>query len=47
MGVALALAAYIPIIGFFAPVLVGLAFVHYLLGALEEARAAPIEARPA
>jgi hypothetical protein len=47
MGVALALAAYIPVIGFFAPVLVGLAFVHYLLGALEEARAAPIEARPA
>lgn len=46
MGVALALAAYIPIIGFFAPVLVGLAFVHYLLGALKEAREAPIEARP-
>ena len=38
MGVVLALAAYIPLIGFFAPVLVGLAFVHYLLGALQEAR---------
>lgn len=45
MGVILALAAYIPILGFFAPVLVGLAFVRYLLGALHEARSAPIEAR--
>src|SRR3954454_14762052 len=34
LGLLLALAAYIPIVGFFAPVLFGLAFIHYLLGAL-------------
>jgi hypothetical protein len=48
LGLALALVAYVPIAGFFAPVLFGLAFIHYLLGALEARRAAPIEgtARP-
>ena len=40
LGVLLALAAYVPIIGFFAPVLFGLAFIHYLLGALVIERAA-------
>jgi hypothetical protein len=40
LGVLLALAAYVPIIGFFAPVLFGLAFIHYLLGALAIERAA-------
>ena len=39
LGLLLALAAYIPIVGFFAPVLFGLAFIHYLLGALAAERA--------
>ncbi len=34
LGVGLALVAYVPIVGFFAPVLVGLAFIHYLLAQL-------------
>ena len=34
MGFLLALVAYVPILGFFAPVVFGLAFIHYLLGAL-------------
>lgn len=46
LGVFLALIAYVPLVGFFAPVLFGLAFIHYLLGVLEherrqERRAAP------
>jgi CysZ protein len=44
MGLILALAAYIPLLGFFAPVLLGLSFIHYLLAALEDERSAPIEA---
>jgi len=43
MGLILALAAYIPLLGFFAPVLLGLSFIHYLLAALEDERSAPIE----
>lgn len=43
LGLLLALVAYIPLIGFFAPALFGLAFIHYLLGTLHELRAAPIE----
>ncbi|MEO8717428.1 MAG: EI24 domain-containing protein [Burkholderiales bacterium] len=43
MGLVLALLAYIPILGFFAPVLLGVSFIHYLLGALEEQRSAPIQ----
>lgn len=43
MGLILALAAYIPFLGFFAPVLLGLSFIHYLLAALETERNAPIE----
>lgn len=39
LGLLLALAAYVPLLGFFAPVLFGLAFIHYLLGALAAARA--------
>ena len=35
LGLLLAVAAYVPVIGFFAPVVLGLAFIHYLLGALE------------
>jgi CysZ protein len=38
LGLLLALAAYIPIVGFFAPVVFGLAFIHYLLGALAAER---------
>jgi CysZ protein len=38
MGVALALLAYVPLLGFLAPVLFALAFIHYLLGALHNAR---------
>lgn len=42
LGALLALAAYVPIVGFFAPVVFGLAFIHYLLGALASLRG-PIE----
>ena len=38
LGLLLALAAYVPLLGFFAPVLFGLAFIHYLLGALAAER---------
>ena len=38
LGLLLALAAYVPVVGFFAPVLFGLAFIHYLLGALAAER---------
>jgi CysZ protein len=43
LGVVLALVAYIPVFGFFAPVFFGLAFIHFLLAELEALRAAPIE----
>lgn len=39
LGLLLALAAYVPILGFFAPVVFALAFIHYLLGALQSERA--------
>ncbi|HTM61281.1 MAG TPA: EI24 domain-containing protein, partial [Burkholderiales bacterium] len=38
-GLIMALIAYVPVIGFVAPVLFGLAFFRYLLGALAEHRA--------
>ncbi len=38
LGVMLALAAYIPLVGFFVPALFALAFIHYLLGALAARR---------
>ncbi|MGH8740949.1 MAG: EI24 domain-containing protein [Burkholderiales bacterium] len=38
MGLLLALAAYVPVLGLLAPVLFGLAFIHYLLGALNSGR---------
>jgi CysZ protein len=41
LGVLLALLAYVPFVGFLAPVAFGLAFIHYLLGALARERAAP------
>jgi hypothetical protein len=43
LGVLLAVAAYVPLAGLFAPMLFGLAFIHYLLGALRERRSAPSE----
>ncbi|MBC7803981.1 MAG: EI24 domain-containing protein [Candidatus Parcubacteria bacterium] len=43
LGVVLAAIAYLPFLGFFAPVLFGLAFIHYLLGELQARREAPIE----
>jgi hypothetical protein len=39
LGLLLALLAYVPLLGFVGPVLFGLAFVRYLLGALAEHRA--------
>ena len=43
MGAILALLAYVPLVGFLAPVLFGLAFIHLLLGELQALRQAPIE----
>jgi len=43
LGAVLALLAYVPLVGFLAPVLFGLAFIHLLLGELESLRQAPIE----
>ena len=43
LGFVLALLAYVPLLGFFAPALFGLAFIHFLLGELEALRQAPIE----
>ena len=40
MGLLLALLAYVPLLGFFAPVVFSLAFIHYLLGALAAERRA-------
>jgi len=38
LGLLFALLAYVPFVGFIAPVLFGLAFIRYLLGALQELR---------
>src|SRR5258706_14795985 len=46
LGFVLALVAYVPLLGFFAPVLFGLAFVHFLLADLDARRLAPIESEP-
>jgi len=46
LGMILALVAYVPFLGLFAPVVFGLAFIHYLLEALRRSRGAPIEAAP-
>jgi hypothetical protein len=40
LGLLFALIAYVPFVGFIAPVVFGLAFIRYLLGALQELRAA-------
>jgi CysZ protein len=41
LGLLLALVAYVPLIGLIAPVVFGLAFIRYLLGALQQMRVAP------
>jgi hypothetical protein len=41
LGVLLALVSYVPLLGFVAPVVFGLAFIHYLLGALAAERIDP------
>jgi hypothetical protein len=38
LGLLLAIAAYVPLLGFVAPVVFGLAFIRYLLDALQELR---------
>jgi len=38
LGVLMALTAYIPVVGLVAPVLFGLAYIHYLLGVLNSSR---------
>lgn len=43
LGIVLALLAYVPFVGFFAPVLFGLSFIHYLLAALKVHRQSPLE----
>jgi len=43
LGLLFALLAYVPVAGFIAPVLFGLAFIHLLLAELEALRQAPIE----
>jgi hypothetical protein len=43
LGAILALLAYVPLVGFVAPVLFALAFIHFLLGELAALRQAPIE----
>jgi len=45
LGVVLALLAYVPFVGFFAPMVFGLSFIHYLLAALKVRRESPIEGR--
>ena len=43
LGVLVALIGHIPVVGFFTPVLAGLAFIHYCLASLARLREAPIE----
>ncbi|MBI2320005.1 MAG: EI24 domain-containing protein [Betaproteobacteria bacterium] len=43
LGLIVALAGHVPVLGFFAPVYGALAFIHYGLGRLRELRSAPIE----
>jgi CysZ protein len=42
LGFLLALLAYVPFVGFIGPVVFGLAFIRYLLGALQQVRASAI-----
>ncbi len=43
LGALLALVAYVPLFGLFAPMLFALAFIHFELGALRALRGSPIE----
>ena len=43
LGVLVALAAHVPVLGFFAPVYGGLAFIHFALDRLRALRESPIE----
>jgi len=43
LGVIVALAGHVPVLGFFSPVYGGLAFIHYGLERLRQMRSAPIE----
>jgi len=43
LGTIVALAGHVPLLGIFAPVYAGLAFIHYCLGRLQALRTAPIE----
>jgi hypothetical protein len=43
VGIVLALVSYVPVLGFFATVLFGLAFIHFLLAELQALRQTPIE----
>jgi hypothetical protein len=45
MGLLLALVAFVPLAGFIAPVLFGLAFINFLLYELQQRRGAPVEGR--
>lgn len=45
LGAGLALVAYVPVLGLFAPVVVGLTFIHYLLARLKLLRELPLEGR--
>jgi len=47
LGAVLALVAYVPLVGFLAPAVVGLSFIHYLLAHLELLREQAIEGRTA
>jgi CysZ protein len=42
LGIVLSLIAHIPVVGFFVPVIAGLAFIHYLLERLAELRRSPV-----
>jgi hypothetical protein len=43
LGMVLALLAFVPLVGFLAPVFIALTFIHFLLAELEALRQAPIE----
>ena len=45
MGLLLALVAYVPLLGLFAPIVVGLTFIHYLLAQLKLLREQPAEGK--
>jgi CysZ protein len=46
LGLLLAFAAYVPLVGFFVPALFALAFIHYLLGALAARRQLTLPMEP-